>query len=311
MSPERLARWFVREGDTYCIVKELREMCIFSQHSIIKDAPFSRLDLISCRNLLIYLDVDLQSRVIPLFHFSLRPGGFLFLGNSENVSRHTDLFAPIENRSRIFRRLDTGTRVLPDFPFTAVDRRYVNPAPGAERSRTPDALARRAERFAERYAPAYVLVDASHNVLHFAGRTGRFIEPAGGTASLNLLQLVHPQLRHELRAALTRAADQKATVEVAGVPMGLNGERVMVDLVVEPDQQEVGGSPVYFVMFKEGPKLPTWTCLPRQDRKKAVASGPPGLRANSVLPKRGCRPPLKNWKARTKSSNLLTKNTSR
>ena len=231
-------------------------MCIFSQHSIIKDAPFSRLDLISCRNLLIYLDVDLQSRVIPLFHFSLRPGGFLFLGNSENVSRHTDLFAPIENRSRIFRRLDTGTRVLPDFPFTAVDRRYVNPAPGAERSRTPDALARRAERFAERYAPAYVLVDASHNVLHFAGRTGRFIEPAGGTASLNLLQLVHPQLRHELRAALARRRPEGHRRGGRGADGTERRTVSMVDLVVEPDQQEVGGSPVYFVMFKEGPKLP-------------------------------------------------------
>lgn len=94
ITPERLTRWFVKEGDTYRIVKELREMCIFSPHNLIKDAPFSRIDLLSCRNLLIYLNTELQSRVIPIFHFSLRPGGLLFLGSSENVTRHQKLFGP-------------------------------------------------------------------------------------------------------------------------------------------------------------------------------------------------------------------------
>src|SRR5207237_9715372 len=123
MSPERLARWFVREGDTYCVVKELREMCIFSQHNLIKDAPFSKLDLVSCRNLLIYLNAELQNRVIPLFHFALLPDRFLFLGNSENVTRHPKLFVPIDRRARIFKKLDTGTRLPPEFPITTAPGR--------------------------------------------------------------------------------------------------------------------------------------------------------------------------------------------
>jgi len=110
MTPERLARWFVREGDTYCVIKELREMCIFSQHNVIKDAPFSKLDLVSCRNLLIYLNSELQNRVIPLFHFALLPDRFLFLGNSENVTRHPKLFAPVDRRARIFRKLAESER---------------------------------------------------------------------------------------------------------------------------------------------------------------------------------------------------------
>nr|WP_258558405.1 protein-glutamate O-methyltransferase CheR [Sphingomonas horti] len=118
VTPERLARWFVKEGDTYCVAKELREMCIFSPHNLVKDAPFSRIDLLSCRNLLIYLNADLQNRVIPIFHFSLRPGGVLFLGPSENVTRHQKLFAPVDRKNRVFRRLDTATRVLPDFPLS-------------------------------------------------------------------------------------------------------------------------------------------------------------------------------------------------
>ncbi|MGH6743193.1 MAG: CheR family methyltransferase, partial [Bradyrhizobium sp.] len=130
MSPERLARWFVREGDTFCVVKELREMCIFSQHNVIKDAPFSKLDLVSCRNLLIYLNAELQNRVIPLFHFALLPGRFLFLGNSENVTRHPKLFAPVDRRARIFRKLETGTRLPPEFPSTtAAGRAAVEMSP--------------------------------------------------------------------------------------------------------------------------------------------------------------------------------------
>jgi two-component system, chemotaxis family, CheB/CheR fusion protein len=256
MSPQRLARWFVREGNTYCLVKELREMCIFSQHSIIKDPPFSKLDLISCRNLLIYLDAELQSRVIPLFHFALKPDGALFLGNAENVSRHTDLFAAIDSRSRIFRRRETGTRVLPDFPFVAPDRRIGTAVFAEERSRPNGVtLTRRAERLAERYAPAYVITDASYNVLHFSGRTGRYIEPAGGTASLNLLQLAHPDLRLDLRAALTKAGETEQTVHVDGLQIGQNGTRLPINVVVEPmhDDPDARG---YFVLFKDGGPAP-------------------------------------------------------
>jgi two-component system, chemotaxis family, CheB/CheR fusion protein len=252
MSPERLARWFVKEGNTYCLVKELREMCIFSQHSIIKDPPFSRLDLISCRNLLIYLDAELQSRVIPLFHFALKSDGTLFLGNSENVSRHTELFAPIDSRSRIFRRRETGSRILPDFPFAAPDRRIGMATIVEERVRPNGVtLTRRAERLAERYAPAYVITDASFNVLHFSGRSGRYIEPAGGTASLNLLQLAHPDLRLDLRAALAKADETAQTVQVDGLQIGRNGSSLSVDLVVEPmrDDPDARG---YFVLFKDG-----------------------------------------------------------
>jgi two-component system, chemotaxis family, CheB/CheR fusion protein len=256
VSPERLGRWFIREGDTYCISKEIREMCIFSQHSIIKDAPFSRLDLVSCRNLLIYLDAEVQSRVIPVFHFALKPGGFLFLGNSENVSRHLTLFAPIEPRSRIFRRLETATRTLPDFPFTAVDRRLLESTATLPRVRPGDGmLARRAERIAERYAPAYVVIDDAFNVLHFSGRTGRFLDPAGGAASLNLLSLVHSDLRPDLRSALARAAEQTPSVQVNNLQIRVNGHSMIVEMVVERMQKDSGQDLGYVVLFRDGPAL--------------------------------------------------------
>lgn len=253
MSSERLARWFVREGDTYCVVKELREMCIFSQHNVIKDAPFSNLDLVSCRNLLIYLNTELQNRVIPLFHFALLPERYLFLGNSENVTRHPKLFAPIDRRARIFKKLETGTGLPPEFPITTAAGRAAVEVPPV-RSFGPDVgLERRAHRIAERYAPAYVITDDNFRVLHFSGRTGRYIEPTAGAATLDLLQLVHRDLRLELRTALSRAAQTSAPAQAEQVQLGVNGHHVFVDITVEPIQEGAGGARNFVVLFKEGP----------------------------------------------------------
>ncbi|HWK65050.1 MAG TPA: CheR family methyltransferase [Rhizobiaceae bacterium] len=251
VSPERLARWFVKEGDTYSIVKELREMCIFSQHNIIKDAPFSRLDMVSCRNLLIYLNADLQDRVFPLFHFALRSGGILFLGNSENVTRHSKLFAPLDRRFRIFRQIDTHVRALPQFPLTATARLVDNTPP----PRAPGGaalLSKQAEQILERYAPAYMIVDANHDVLHFSGRTGRFIDPPAGVASLNILHLIHRDLRMDLRAALHKAEAEKVPVQVRGLKVGQNGHTVVVTLTVEPIEAGPGQPLRYAVILQDG-----------------------------------------------------------
>ena len=238
VSADRLARWFVKEGDTYRVVKELREMCIFSPHNLIKDAPFSRIDLLSCRNLLIYLNTDLQNRVIPIFHFSLRPGGLLFLGASENVTRHQKLFAPVDRKNRIFRRLETPTKILPEFPLVARGASQEAQAAKPKSLPRPPGLAlpisRRAEQIAERYGPAYVIIDTQCEVLHFSGRTGRFLEPVTGAATLNLLNLVHRDLRLDLRSALHRAIEEKTRIEHARVPVRDNGNSHFANIFIEP-----------------------------------------------------------------------------
>ncbi|MET4294014.1 two-component system CheB/CheR fusion protein [Bradyrhizobium sp. LB8.2] len=253
MTRERLARWFVREGDTYCVVKDLREMCIFSQHNVIKDAPFSKLDLVSCRNLLIYLNAELQNRVIPLFHFALLPDRFLFLGNSENVTRHPKLFVPIDRRARIFKKLETGTRLPPEFPITTAAGRAPAEVPPLRSFRPDVGLERRAQRVAERYAPAYVITDGNFQVLHFSGRTGRYIEPTAGAATLDLLQLVHRDLRLELRTVLSRAAETNEPAHAEQVQLGVNGHRILVDITVEPIQDGGSGQRNFVVLFKDGP----------------------------------------------------------
>ena len=236
--PDRLERWFVREGDTYCVSKELREMCIFSPHNVIKDAPFSRVDILSCRNLLIYLNADLQDRVMPIFHFSLRHGGVLFLGSSENITRHQKLFAPIDRKSRVFRRVETMTRIVPDFPLSPRTRRpepidflqTTKPAP----ARLNGGLNRQVDALAERYTPAYVVVDHHGDVLHFSGRTGRFLEPVSGVASLNLLNLVHRDLRSDLRSALQRAAADGQRIELRKLTIEQEDRVIGLNLIVEP-----------------------------------------------------------------------------
>ncbi|MEX1827236.1 CheR family methyltransferase [Luteibacter sp. CQ10] len=252
VGPERLERWFTKEGETYSVSKELREMCVFSQHSIVKDPPFSRLDLISCRNLLIYLDNELQDQVIPVFHFALKPGGHLFLGNSENVSRHTRLFAPVERSYRIFHKVDAGTRLAGELRVPESSP----PAPPSvelPRARVPNmGLMRLGERIAERHAPAYAIVDMNHEVLHFSAQAGRYIHPGGGTPTLNLLNLVHRDLRLDLRAALGRAALEDRTVRLDGLPMTEGGEPQLVDLIVEPTSATSTGERGFVVLFKEG-----------------------------------------------------------
>ncbi len=254
---DRLERWFTREGDTYCVSKELREMCIFSPQNIVKDAPFSRIDILSCRNLLIYLNADIQSRVIPIFHFSLRPGGVLFLGSAENVTRHSKLFVAVDRGNRVFRRLDTATRVIPDFPLSSRALATIDTARGdaPAPTRLTANVSRQAEQIAERYAPAYVVIDSRFEVLHFSGRTGRFLEPVAGTATLDVISLVHRDLRIDLRSALYRALSEARRVEVQRLIMQQDDRATGVNLVVEP----IGTGDVtsLIVLFQDVGELPS------------------------------------------------------
>lgn len=235
---DRLERWFTREGDTYSVVKELREICIFSPHNLVKDAPFSRIDLLSCRNLLIYLNIEVQDRTIPLFHFALRPEGLLMLGSSENVTRHQTLFAPIDRKVRLFRRLEPATRIIPDFPQSlrpqAERMASYGPTEPLPLSRLSDSVSRQADAVAERFAPAYVVIDTQFDVLHFSGRIGRFLEPLSGTASLNLLNLVHRDLRAELRSALYRATTELRRIELLRQVVKQDDHAISVSIFIEP-----------------------------------------------------------------------------
>lgn len=241
VSPERLERWFVQDGDYYVVVKPIREMIVFSPHSAIKDPPFSRVDLISCRNLLIYLNSELQEQVLRTFHYALRSGGVLMLGPSESLGRSTTMFSVLDKKHRLYVRRSESRGALP----MAAPRR-LTPVDTGARAFTQarggvaeDMIDRNARRALERHGPAYVVIDSNHDILRFFGDTGRYLGPSTGTASLNLFALLHKGLRAPARSALQQALARQAVVQ-EGQISGRGNERIPVRLIAEPifEQEE-------------------------------------------------------------------------
>jgi len=219
------------------VSKSIREMCIFSPHSAIKDPPFSQLDLISCRNLLIYMNAELQDRLVRTFHYALKPGGFLLLGPSEGLGRNSSLFSALDKKHRLYTRRNDGNAAAPIFPA----RRDAARSDAASRTVTAtsragaeDMIERSARRALEKYAPAYVVIDASHNVLRFSGETGRYLGPSSGAASLNLFGLLHKGLRGAVRAAVQQAFAERRTVVQDGLTVTVDGQRQPLRLIAEP-----------------------------------------------------------------------------
>jgi len=257
ISPERLAHFFTSADGTYQIRKEVRDLCTFSAHSVIRDPPVSRIDLISCRNLLIYLDTDLQDRVIPAFHYSLVPNGYLLLGSSEMVSRHHELFTLIDKAHRVFQRCDTPSPSLQVSPLAVMGRHTAGST-----ARPSDSLvgwsgiAQAAkDRILERHAPAFVVVDAQGQILHFSPRTGRYLEPAAGMPTRDLLSMTKHSLRLELRAALRKVLETGQPVERIRVQIGNDGVSHTVSLTVEPLRPR-HGQRLFIVVFNESADTP-------------------------------------------------------
>ena len=255
LSPDRRERFFSHAENSYLVSKDIRDLCTFSAHSLIRDPPFSRMNLVSCRNLLIYLDADLQAAVIPAFHYSLAPGGVLLLGNSETVTRHEGLFAPLEKEHRIFQRRDGPS------PPLRVPQRFAQSEPGSRTSeprdgksqrenRTdwPRALAVAANRVLERFAAPYVVVSEDGNLAHYSSHVGDILQPALGPPSRSVFDMIRRNLRHSARAALRTAAESGRTVEQE-VASEAGGSR-SVTLIVEPLPGQEPDRP-FLIVFKE------------------------------------------------------------
>ena len=233
LSQARQERWFTEAGDDLCVIKTLREMIVFSPHSVAKDPPFSRLDLVSCRNLLIYMNPELQDRLVRTFQYALKPGGFLLLGPSEGLARNAGWFNVVDKKHRLFARSTDISRAAlppPQRSATATAR----PAMPQARGAGEDPIARNARQTLEKYAPAYVVIDRNHDIVRFAGDTGRYLGPASGAASLNLFALLHKSLRAAARVAVEEAFAGGKTVVRAGLTAHVDGKRQTLRLIVEP-----------------------------------------------------------------------------
>ena len=208
-------------------------MVIFAPQNLIMDPPFTKMDFVSCRNLLIYLSPELQKKLLPLFHYSLNPGGVLFLGNSETIGEFTDFFAPLDDKARLFRRNDfhCGTKPV-EFPPAFVPVLHAPQPPKA--SKPAVNLQSLADQLLlQKYSPPAVLVNDKGDILYISGRTGKYLEPAAGKANWNIFAMAREGLRYELNGLFQKALRQKDAVTLKNVAVRTNGEMQAVDITVQ------------------------------------------------------------------------------
>ena len=271
VSAERLRRFFVKEHDGYRVRRELRETVLFAVHNVIKDPPFSHLDLISCRNLLIYLNRAAQTRVLEVMHFALNPAGYLFLGASESIEGAIDLFSTVDKEHHIFQSRPVPTRAI----FPVPEPRFRAPVtPPIEKEQSP--LETRAierlsyvdlhQRLLEQFAPPSVVVNEEYDVVHLSERAGDYMQVSGGEPTSNLLKLIRPELRLDLRTALYQAVQNRAQVQTRVMQIVTPDGKKDLEITVRPVLRD--GDPTrgfILVVFKEQQAT-------RQDEPKAVAA---------------------------------------
>ncbi len=254
VSAERLKKYFVEESDGYRICKKIRDRCIYSRHNVLGDPPFSRVDFISCRNVLIYMKPVLQRQVVPLLHYALKPDGFLWLGSSEAAGASRDLFEVVDSRNKIYSRLVGGSTPGPRFrPWNGKSAADHFPPQRSGQGVPPRAqLLKDAERaLLNRYSPPGVIISREMEILQFRGETGPYLAPATGAASLNLLKMLREGLLVSVRAAILQATDQGSVVREEGLRVkdGDSVRKLAVEVIpVRAGEENAGG---FLVLFEE------------------------------------------------------------
>lgn len=273
VSPELLQRCFVREENTYCIRREIREMAVFAPQNVIKDPPFTKVDILSCRNLLIYLNADLQKKLVPIFHYALKPGGLLFLGPSETIGSFADLFEPLDKRWKIFRRRGgvTASREMPQMPAQPILREEGRAAPvvaplAGREPRLPALV----ERFLlGRFAPACVVANERGEILFVHGRTGAYLELPPGEPRHNVLEMAREGLQIEISSAMRACLSKGEEVTREDIRIKANGEFLHVDLSVSKFDEPEAIRGLLLLSFRPTPVGAPGPATPKRRRKAA------------------------------------------
>ena len=236
VSAERLRRFFTKGGDGYRVGKSIRDLCIFAKQDLAEDPPFSQMNLVSCRNVLIYLGQALQSKVIPILHYALRPSGFLALGNAESVATFTNLFDPVDKKHRIFRKKAVVVRLHHDFSANRYSRQPADALIAAQEvGFTGLEQQQEADRVVlTKYSPPGVVINEDMEILQFRGQLGSYVEPASGRASLNLMKIARRELAAELRSAVNQIKRTHSPVKRNGIEFRRHGQLRSVNISVEP-----------------------------------------------------------------------------
>jgi two-component system CheB/CheR fusion protein len=251
VSPDRLKRFFESEDNVSMIKKDIREVLIFAPQDIIKDPPFTKLDLICCRNLLIYLDSELQKKLMPLFHYSLKPEGILFLGSSETIGEFKELFDAVDKKWKIYRRKEAvpASHVMYEYPVTKqLDKIHET----EEKRPTELSVAQLAEKsLLTHYAPPSVIINERGEILYIHGRTGNYLEPAPGEARLSIYEMAREGLKLELSSAIRKATTLKKEIIYKGLQVKGNGVTQSINLTVRPMFEANAPSGLMMVVFED------------------------------------------------------------
>lgn len=277
VSPERLRRFFIKDEGGYRVGKEIRDTVVFAPQNIIMDPPFTKIDIISCRNLLIYLTQELQKKLLALFHHSLNQGGFLFLGSAETIGGLTDLFESLKGKSRLYRQLES-TQHKELFQFPSPGFRSPPGGQGVDKALPKESKhALSLENLAnqlilQRYSPAAVLVNEEGDVLYTSGRVGRYLEPVAGKANWNIFVMTHESLSYKLSSSFQKAVSQNSTIALKNVEIGTEAEKQVVDITIEPLKEPEKLRNLVMIVFKD-------ISVPVKTKETGKPSPPPALRS--------------------------------
>jgi two-component system CheB/CheR fusion protein len=265
VSPERLARFFVHEDEGYRIKKEIRDLVIFAPQNILVDPPFTKLDLLCCRNLLIYVNADAQKKLLPLMHYALNPGGLLILGTAESIGGFGHLFLPLEQKWKVFQRKEVSERSLLEMPAYVL-RRERTVVPVAEKAKDPamDIFYAAQRVLLDSYGPPSVVVTAEGDIVYVNGRTGKYLEPSSGKVNVNVFAMAREGLREELGIALRNAAKQQTTVVQSGLKVKSDGGSTTINLTVRPLAEAADLRGMFLVVFEEVPTDQSGVATPRK-----------------------------------------------
>jgi two-component system, chemotaxis family, CheB/CheR fusion protein len=255
VSQEPLKRFFLHTDGGYQIHKSVREMVVFAKQNLVKDPPFSNLDLVSCRNVLIYLGADLQKRVIPMLHYALKPGGYLMLGGSENLGAFTDYFTLVDKKNKIYQKKYSPARLISFFSGAEYRPHRAGSPPNRKVQPDPLSLESEVERILlNRFVPASIVVNSEMEIVQFRGKTGAYLEPAPGHPTFSLSKMAREGLLVDLRAAITQARKANTPARREGVRVQSNGGVREVDLEVIPTQGQAPNERFCIVVFRDAPQ---------------------------------------------------------
>ena len=256
VSHKRLERFFTKENGTYQVKQDLRETIIFARHNIIRDPPFTRLDVLSCRNLLIYFSPELQMRLIPIFHYALNLGGILFLGSAESIGRYNDLFNAIDGKCKIFQKKNVPTRIgFANQPAVFIEPSYApdSRAPRSGTAKLPSIEAIAQEQLLESFTPPAIIVTENGDIVYFHGKIGKYLEPSTGKANFNVLAMAHEGLRYSIFSALRTVSGENHEI-TKEEPVTIDGRPTRVRLTVQLIPKRSSMANLFMVTFVEIPE---------------------------------------------------------